>query len=159
MSDIQDLTKIGTIDDIVRSLDILDEAGLRETLAYIIKTYVIDGGLKTSGVENRQASFDAQTRDARVPVNYSDFKELIQDCKKMYNFPELKKFTVEANTLYVNLDGEKHVFEEKADESSGDSRPAPAQQQSEPRSAPDSQQQPRDNSGSGSGRFSNLEID
>ena len=166
MSKIDALTKLGTIDDIIRSLDNFGETELRETLAFLLKTYVIDGGLKSSGVETHAQTppSNLQKVDQRIPVNYGDFKELILDLKKMYSFSELKLFSVEANKTFINLKGEKHEIE--PGESAEDiisNRVSPVQpvvvDQQTPASANEPKKQDYPEDSNGSGRFGNLELD
>ena len=161
MSTIDNMTKLGTIDDIVRSLDNIGETELRETLAFLLKTYVIDGGLKSSGVETTAPPSNLQRIDNKVPKNYTEFRELIADLKQMYGFSELKLFSVEANKVYINISGEKYEIEGQGQNNDPGNNVAPSireQVENDQKPVEPKNESPQEENGGG-GRFSNLELD
>lgn len=111
MSD-KNISNFGTVSDILKSINSFDENTLRETLAYIIKVYILDKGISYEGQINETRTQNNTVNSPQIlkSSDYAHFSELIMDLKRSYSFPELKMFSLENDALVLTLDGKKHTI-------------------------------------------------
>lgn len=151
-------------EDIAAALDSFDQETLKETLAYLLKIYVIDkevgyDGVVQDGVDSN-VNLNEVARGSNSKDEASSFYELINSCKNRYKFKELDLFSVEDGKVYVEIDGNKQLLR-----SVGSTPPvAPPNRGSgfkAEQPAKKSPPTPPSNTGTGtaSSRFSNLEMD
>lgn len=111
MSD-KNINNFGTVTDILKSINSFDENTLRETLAYIIKVYILDKGISYEGQINETTKQHNTVNSPQImkSSDYAQFSELIMDLKRVYSFPELNMFSFENDALVIILDGKKHTI-------------------------------------------------
>ncbi|MCP4133343.1 MAG: hypothetical protein GY754_20415 [bacterium] len=145
-----------SIDDIVKAIDFLDTDSLKETLAYILKIYIIDKELAYDGrvYDDVSGSTSSESRGEGITLENPTFAELISEAKKKYSFPELNLFTIENDNVSINLNGTRHPLGSGG--SGAPTRPARTESRPEPASSP-----ANSNNGSADSpeRFRNLELD
>jgi predicted heme/steroid binding protein len=131
------------IRNLLGSMGSLDKETLQATLAYLIKTYVIDkqsfGSDSTAGI----------IPGPRVASRPADFTELITEIKRNYTMPELNKFSIEGGKVFVVIDNKRYQLSSAAEPRSTGTPP-------DNRNTAGSFKQQADSSAN---RFRNLEMD
>lgn len=104
-----------TIEDILKSIDFMDIETLRETIAYIIKIYIIDKGISYDGNISDSVGQDVYSESplSAMPGKTPIFFELIQELKNKYTAPELNMFTIENQNVFINIEGRNHLISNK----------------------------------------------
>ncbi|MDY6969460.1 MAG: hypothetical protein SVR08_12520 [Spirochaetota bacterium] len=104
-----------TIEDILKSIDFMDIETLRETIAYIIKIYIIDKGISYDGNISDSVGQDVYSESplSAMPEKTPIFFELIQELKNKYTVPELNMFTIENQNVFINIEGRNHLISNK----------------------------------------------
>lgn len=140
------------IDNIVASIQQFDRNTLEDTLAYLLKTYVIDNGVQFNGVIHEgEINNSANEMKAQSTASVDTFAALITDLKNKKSFPELELFTVENGKVYIELDGSKKlIIANKANIKNNKD-----QQKTEVKNVAENS----DTQKSMPGRFGNLEMD
>ena len=147
---LKNLDQMDSLHEIINSLDFLDEKTLKETLAYIIKVYVIDRDISYDGeIVEAQSSSDIQTTSPVKQQKSVTFTELLSDLKKNCSFSELNLFSIENNNAFITIEGRKMMIPR------GNAIETPVHLP-EKKKAPDPvKESPQDTPA----RFKNLEID
>jgi hypothetical protein len=111
----KNITNFGTVSDILKSINSFDENTLRETLAYIIKVYILDKGISYEGQINETSIQKNNVSPPQIMQSSgsSNFRELIMDLKRTHSFPELKMFSIENDELIFTIDGKKHTISKR----------------------------------------------
>jgi hypothetical protein len=135
---------------ILKAIEHLDVKTLRETLAYLLKVYVIDKGVSYDrGISAELEDSQAQ-HTGNLPVTFAD---LITEIKEQYPMAELKRFSVEDGVVFVTIDGRKfRLSETRSNE--------PVERHIEQKqSSPPKNVRPGNNGTNPSSRFEKLELD
>jgi hypothetical protein len=125
---------MSVIEDLIKAISGMETGILRETLAHLLKIYVIDRGLSYEGIQNQVHSH--KTAGESFNQKSPSFVELIQDLKNRYTMEELHQFSVEGNAVFITIDGNKYQIaqgnpvkntndnpgEKKVDDTSPDNR-------------------------------------
>ena len=114
------LKQFSVIEDILRSIDFLDNGTLKETLAYIIKIYILDRGVSYDGSVNDNIEQNAYNINevSSISINSPTFTELILELKKKYTIPELNMFTVENEKTFITIEGKKYMISHEVNKKS-----------------------------------------
>ena len=112
-TNISQIEKFKTLEDIAKSIDHLDKETLKETLAYILKLYIIDKGIEYDGEVIDNIEQTQCYEDINNQKNISHFTDLIDKLKKEYSFLELNNFLIENGSVFIKLDGKKYLISEK----------------------------------------------
>jgi hypothetical protein len=139
-----------TTEEILEAIGRLDEKTLKDTLAYLLKVYVIDHGISY----DKGIKADTDTAAPRQTVNVpATFAELITGLKQEYPMDELKRFSVEDDIVFVTLDGRKLRLSETR---SGE----PGERVTENKQiSPTKTTRPGGNGTASNSRFEKLELD
>jgi hypothetical protein len=148
--DINSKNIFGSYQNILGSLDFMDEKSVRETLAYILKTYIVDKDISFDGTITETKSQDSPVMLPASGKKYSSFLDMLSNMKKEYEFPELNFFSIEDNKIFVTMQGNKHFFSSVSDKRAAAAPPADKSRPVSPRSGGDADS---------SDRFNALEID
>lgn len=148
-------------DDIATALDSFDQETLKETLAYLLKIYVIDKEVGYDGFVqdnlDSNLNFNEVSKGSGVEA-INSFNELIVNSKSRYSFKELELFSVEDGKVYIEIDGNKQLVKAKG----GATPERPVNRMANldmgPKKSP-SPPSPKENNGNSPARFSNLEMD
>jgi predicted heme/steroid binding protein len=84
----------------------MDTNTLKETLAYLLKLYVIDRGLSYKGIQGLKPAL--QETGSSSP----SFAEIIRELKSRYPLKELESFSIEKDRVYISIQGEKYQITE-----------------------------------------------
>jgi len=98
------------VENIMDSIKNLDNESLKETLALLIKVYVLD-----KGIEYEENAFDDTDDSEKFSIKTNSdqtksFAELIFNLKQKYNFPELNNFIIENQNVFLQLNGNKYLI-------------------------------------------------
>lgn len=105
-----------TIENLLNSIEHFDKDMLKETLAYVLKVYVLDKGLQ----------YDGDIKDNISKTNYNinqfsknkTFIDLITGIKRNYSFKELENFIIEGDKVYFQINNTKHLITKKENKDS-----------------------------------------
>ncbi|MBN2444782.1 MAG: hypothetical protein JXJ04_25725 [Spirochaetales bacterium] len=88
-----------TIKDIKKAIDSMDVTLMQDTLAYLLKVYVLDRGFAYEGV--------TQSPQTAENLNGSalSFAEIIQQLKNRYTLDELNLFSIDGKNVSISLEG------------------------------------------------------
>lgn len=157
------LEQFESIKDILSSIEFMDNQSIKETLAYLIKVYIIDKEISYQGSVNDQVNCSASSNQSSPVKNYSEFSELINDLKRKYEFSELNLFSTDKNKTYVKIDGRKMLLNPGAVLANNSAKKP--EKNNKPRSEKKEIKKPvptppsENNNASGASRFNNLERD
>ncbi len=144
------IKQIDSINEVLKSIEYMDIETLRETLAYIIKIYILDKEIAYEGPVYDGINSKIENRDSFNPVCLT---ELIRECQKRFAIPELNLFSVEDEKTYITLNGEKRLL------STRDSKNEAPAKSPENRKKSDDNAASNKNPSQSNGRFRNLEMD
>lgn len=96
------------VENILNSIDNLDEKVLKKVLANIIKIYIMDKGLSYEGNINDNTGKNKAVLSNNV--NISNFYEFILHAKKNYPFQELENFLLENGEVYILMNDKKNLL-------------------------------------------------
>ena len=167
---LQDNNIFDTQANILDSIAHLDTETLKNTLAYLLKVYVIDKEVTYDGLvtddrilDTAPAAATGENREqtAAPAESVRSFLELVEMLKKKYHFPELNLFEINDNRVYIELDGRKHLIPVQTNSMSPMSaRSGPNSARSNPLDKPKNEnKEPNKPAGQSPDRFKNLELD
>ena len=130
------------LNKIIQAIEHMDKETLKNTLAYLIKVYIIDKKLLYDGAA---AEPSPPVLSGTAPLT---FTELMTEIKRNYQMEELKKFSIEGGRVYIALDNKRYQI--SSSEDSG-TQPRPTQD----RVRQDSKRE----AGINKGNFRNIEMD
>ncbi len=133
-----------TVENILGAIERMDAKTLKDTLAYLLKVYVIDRGLGYEGYVT-----DDTVREQEAPRT---FAELVMSLKERFPMEELRLFQVEGQNVFITIDG-KRTRISGAKQSGTDTRP----DQPVPNVQVQNKNRPTDTKSNG--RFGKLELD
>jgi len=131
-------------DKILQALQHMDQETLKNTLAYLLKVYVIDKKVLYDGAA---PVLPVQVLPDAAPLT---FTKLITEIKRNYQLEELKQFSIEGGRVYITLEHKRYLI--AAGEETN------TQQQPAPERAAGSRERKKDTA-AGNGHFRNIEMD
>jgi hypothetical protein len=134
------------LNNIRNAINEMDTELLRDTLAYILKVYVVD----------KQSSSPAPVNQPGIPLQEESpqsFAGVIRTLKKRYPFTELNLFSIEGNKVFINIDNNRYELTDTGTVSPG------AGPESHTYTPPGKETTIKENGSSPSGRFEKLELD
>jgi hypothetical protein len=91
-----------SIGDLTNAIKEMDTDTMRDTLAYLLKLYVIDRGLSFEGIRAVQTT----SRGTEKPQ--PSFAELIRELKTRYSIKELDAFSLDGDQVFISVRGENY---------------------------------------------------
>ena len=107
-----ELKQFKVLEDILNSIDHLDKDILKETLAYLLKTYIIDREVEYEGKIYDNIDNNQHNNELPISINYKSptFADLIYEFKNKYAIPEIDLFSIENGKVFIQLDDKKHLI-------------------------------------------------
>lgn len=135
---------MSVIENLVKVINTMEINTLKETLAYLLKIYVIDRGLSYEGIQ------DIKSDTHKAGNTQPSFTEVIRDLKNRYSMKELHNFLIEGDHVFISLKGKKYRLTEEG----------PVENSPETKNADISRdKKSTDDRGSPCGRFEKLEME
>jgi hypothetical protein len=93
-----------TVGNLEKELNEYDNEVLVKLCSFLIKQYVMKDGI---GYEDEIDDINSGTNQSKVIKEISTFVELVREMQRKYNFPELQKFSIEENKVYISAEGKR----------------------------------------------------
>ena len=138
---------INVIEELTSAIGAMEKEVLRDTLAYLLKVYVLDQGLSYEGKVNTSSN---RHHTGESPLS---FVELIRELKSRYSMEELNVFSIEGGNVFVSIEGNTYQLTKNGNTGNTIKRPEVTNNDKS------REKKISDNDLSASGRFEKLELE